>query len=238
MGLSDQTPWQIYASRALSNWGDRLWTFGIGIFMNKLDPHDLRLVAIYGLVMGISAIVLSPGIGGWIDRTKRLTAAITFLTVQNISVAIACTLLVGHFRLFSDIQVDDVILTCSFYFQASFQTLPGWVIPSAVIFVSAIANLASIGSKITVEKDWIVIISENDDDLLAKMNATFRTIDLTCLVIAPMMAGFVFAWTSTEIAAGVIAVWNLTSVFVEYYLLKVIYDKVPKIAVQKSFASK
>ena len=34
----------IYLSRGLSAWGDRLWAFGIGIFMNLMGPKNLRLL--------------------------------------------------------------------------------------------------------------------------------------------------------------------------------------------------
>ena len=89
--------WQIYVSRGLSNWGDRLWAFGIGIFMNKLDPSNLQLVAVFGFVMSISVIFFGPAIGGWVDRTKRLKSAITFLVLQNLTVAVTCVMLVIHF---------------------------------------------------------------------------------------------------------------------------------------------
>ena len=83
----------------MSAWGDRIWAFGVGIFMNKLDPDNLRLVAIYGFVMSISVIIFGSAIGNWIDRNKRLLAAKTFLAIQNVSVAVACVVLVGHFVL-------------------------------------------------------------------------------------------------------------------------------------------
>lgn len=89
--------WQIYVSRALSNWGDRLWVFGIGIFMNKLMPSSLILVAILGFAQGLSVIILGPAIGGWVDRTKRLTASVTFLFIQNFMVVINCVILALHF---------------------------------------------------------------------------------------------------------------------------------------------
>jgi iron-regulated transporter 1 len=44
--------------------------------------------------------------------------------------------------------------------------------------VATIANLASVGSKIVLEKDWIVVIAMDDQERLAKMNAVFRTVDL------------------------------------------------------------
>lgn len=50
-------PWKIYISRALSAWGDRLWSFGAGIFILDLAPENLRLAAIYGLVLNLGVII-------------------------------------------------------------------------------------------------------------------------------------------------------------------------------------
>ena len=46
---------------------------------------------------------------------------------------------------------------------------------------------------LAVEKDWIVVISGDDNDVLAKMNSVFRTIDLLCLLVAPSLAGSSFS---------------------------------------------
>jgi iron-regulated transporter 1 len=81
---SVQVSWIIFLSRGLSAWGDRLWAFGIGIFMNLLGPKDLRLVAVYGFSTSVSIIFFGATIGRWIDRTERLTSAKTFLGIQNL----------------------------------------------------------------------------------------------------------------------------------------------------------
>ena len=137
-------PWKIYISRTLSAWGDRLWSFGAGIFMVDLAPENLRLVSIYGLVLSISVIVFGAFIGDWIDKTKRLTTAKFFLAVQNLSTALSCILLGLYFG-----KVGE-------------SSWPDWLpdaVPVITIFLAAIAQLASVGSKIVVEKDWIVVIS-------------------------------------------------------------------------------
>ena len=69
---------QIYLSRALSGWGDRLWAFGAGIFMNLLAPQNLRLVAIYGFATSVSVIIFGAMIGSWIDKTTRLKVRFDF----------------------------------------------------------------------------------------------------------------------------------------------------------------
>ena len=101
-------PWKMYVSRALSAWGDRIWDFGLGIFMNKLAPENLRLVAIQGFVVSLSVIIFGAAIGNWIDRNKRLLAAKLFLSIQNVSVAIACTILVVNFVLFEEKVISEI----------------------------------------------------------------------------------------------------------------------------------
>ena len=101
-------PWKIYISRALSAWGDRIWAFAVGIFMNKLAPDNLRVVAIYGFVISISVIIFGAMIGNWIDRNKRLLAAKVFLSIQNLSVAVACLIILGHYLLWSEKVSNDI----------------------------------------------------------------------------------------------------------------------------------
>ena len=90
-------PWKLYCSRALSAWGDRLWAFGGGVFMVDLDPENLRLVAIYGMVLSVSVIIFGAYVGKWIDQTQRLKAAKVFLAIQNLSTALNCILLALYF---------------------------------------------------------------------------------------------------------------------------------------------
>lgn len=141
---ASRIPWKIYVSRALSAWGDRLWSFGAGVFMVNLAPEDLRLVSIYGLVLGVSVIIFGAFVGSWIDRTPRLKSAKVFLAIQNLTTAITCLIL-------------------GLYFHKSWQDqIPSWIgeaIPVVTIVLAAVAQVASVGSKIVVEKDWIVVIS-------------------------------------------------------------------------------
>ena len=95
-------PWQIYLSRALSAWGDRIWDFALGIFMNLINPESLRLAAIQGFLINISVIVFGSAVGNWIDGNQRLFAAKVFLIVQNVAVAIACSVLALHFFLLNE----------------------------------------------------------------------------------------------------------------------------------------
>ena len=67
--------WKLYLSRLLSAWGDRLWSFGFGLFLFRMHSTDLSLVAGYGLAMSLSNILFLANVGTWIDKTSRLIAA-------------------------------------------------------------------------------------------------------------------------------------------------------------------
>ena len=54
-----------------------------------------------GLVIAASVIVFGASVGRWIDRSRRITAARTFLTIQNTAVSL-CALLLAGFIQFRD----------------------------------------------------------------------------------------------------------------------------------------
>jgi len=209
--------WKLYCSRALTAWGDRLWSFGLGLLLFRIYPEDLRVVSAYGLANCVVNIIFGASIGNWIDSSQRLRAATTFLIIQNVSVALNCVLLATYFH-WRD-QADD-------YFGS-------WVtamVAAVSIVIALVSTLASAGSKIVVEKDWIVVIAGGDDDKLASLNSIFRTIDLVCLTAAPVLAGILFSYANYVIAACVIGGWNVCSVIFEYLLLVSIYKQFTTLA--------
>ena len=98
----------------------------------------------YGLVLSISVIIFGAFVGNWIDKSKRLTAARLFLAVQNLITALSCVILALYFGKIGE------------------NSWPTWLpqaVPIITIILADIAQIASVGSKIVVEKDWIVVIS-------------------------------------------------------------------------------
>merc|ERR1719300_295126 len=73
--------------------------------MLELRSNDLRLTATYGLVIAAAVIMFGASVGRWIDKTKRLTAAKTFLLIQNLCVSV-CALLLAGFIGYQDLPPD------------------------------------------------------------------------------------------------------------------------------------
>ncbi|KAF0288728.1 Solute carrier family 40 member 1 [Amphibalanus amphitrite] len=207
----------MYLVASLSAWGDRMWTFAVGLYMVYATPDSLRLTAIYGLVISTSVIALGASVGRWVDTTARLRAAQLSLLVQNCAVCCCAVLLMVGLQ----------------YAEYTASTWRGWLqilLQVLVILIADVAALASEANKITIQKDWVVVMAQGDQDTLAWMNSAFRTIDLGTYILAPVLVGQLMTFLSPVAAAGFMAGWNVLSLVVEYWLLRRVYSGVPQLA--------
>lgn len=79
----------------------------------------------------------------------------------------------------------------------------------------------------------VVVISEgHSPEKLARMNSAIRRIDLTCNLGAPVITGFIISFVSLKASAIALALWNLVSVWLEYWLFVSVYKETP--ALQES----
>ncbi|VDI15685.1 solute carrier family 40 (iron-regulated transporter), member 1, partial [Mytilus galloprovincialis] len=210
-----KTKLYVYVSHFLSAWGDRMWSFGVGLFLIRLSPGSLRLVAIYGFSKGASVLLFAAIIGDWIDNTPRLRAARLSLVLQNILVALCAVIVfvvVWYHETLRTLWPDEGALT---------------LFHALIIVVAILGDLASIARSISVERDWIVEICGRDKDLLATMTSRMRAIDLTTAILSPVATGQIVYFIALQYAAVFIAGWNLVSVFIEYFLIWKVYMEVP-----------
>ncbi|KAJ8349672.1 hypothetical protein SKAU_G00248020 [Synaphobranchus kaupii] len=218
-GFFTSAKFLIYLGHALSTWGDRMWNFAVAVFLVELYGNSLLLTAVYGLVVAGSVLLLGAIIGDWVDKNPRLKVAQTSLIVQNCSVILCGILFMVVFKFKN--QLDDLY--------------NGWLLTTCYIVVittANVANLASTATSITIQRDWIVVVSGEDRSKLADMNATVRIIDQLTNILAPMLVGQIMAFGSPFIGCGFIAGWNLCSMCLEYCLLWKVYLKTPALAIK------
>ncbi|XP_077978181.1 solute carrier family 40 member 1-like [Glandiceps talaboti] len=217
-----RTPgFMIYSTQSLSAWGDRMWRFSVGLYLVAIQANSLRLAAIYGLCLGMSSVMFGALIGDWIDRNPRLRVVRISLLIQN-STIIVCAVILG------------VLLLLESDIDAMWNGGLTYLLQGLVIMFGCIANLASIANKISIQKDWVVVVSGSDKGTLANLNATIRRIDLVINIVAPIVVGQIMTFASMFAGTVFIASWNLVSGFVEYYLLLMVYKRVPALAVKKN----
>ena len=159
------------------------WWFAGGLFMLQLDnSSSLQLTAVYGLVLAASVILLGAAVGNWIDKTRRIIAARSFLAVQNLSVALAATILRytvhARYMLFGgklhDQNFKSNFSVYLYWLQSTTETerdgwaeVNKWLVVVVSISPCAVARLASSGTVILIQRDWIVVIANGDNDRLA-----------------------------------------------------------------------
>jgi iron-regulated transporter 1 len=73
----------------------------------------------------------------------------------------------------------------------------------------------------------VVICSGHPAAVLTNTNSVIRRIDLSCKLLAPVLSGFVISFVSTEASAVALALWNIASVGLEYWLFVSVYNGVP-----------
>lgn len=74
----------------------------------------------------------------------------------------------------------------------------------------------------------VVVISEgHPPGQLTKMNSVIRRIDLICKLFAPVISGFIISFVSLTASAMTLALWNVISVCLEYWLLTSVYNGIP-----------
>ncbi|XP_022978152.1 solute carrier family 40 member 1-like isoform X2 [Cucurbita maxima] len=92
----------------------------------------------------------------------------------------------------------------------------------------AVGALSSLAGTILIEREWVVVISEHyPSEMLTNMNSTMRRIDLVCKLFSPVISGFIISFVSLKASAVTLAVWNIVSVWFEYWLFTSVYDGIP-----------
>ncbi|XP_002741254.1 ferroportin-like [Saccoglossus kowalevskii] len=213
----------IYCCQVLSSWGYRMWRFAIGLYLVEIAMDSLRLTAIYGLILCISSLMFSPLVGDWVDRTKRIRAIRIAIFLQNCCLVL-CSLLLA------------MILVLEGNIKLIWNGVLFIMVEIMIIVLGDCANLAGEAERISIQKDWVVVVAGTNKSKLANLNAVLLRIDLVINIVAPIAIGSIMTYGSMLIGALVIAAWNLIAGCVEYYLMSTVYKAVPALRIKKPTA--
>ncbi|XP_066372182.1 solute carrier family 40 member 1-like [Miscanthus floridulus] len=207
---------RLYAGHALARWGARMWEFSVGLYMIRIWPGSLLFTAIYGVVESSSVAVFGPIVGTLVDKLTYLQVLGLWLLVQSLSFIIAGASVTAL------LVYDDLKAT-------SFPVFMALVIVTNVS--GALAALSTLAGTILIEREWVVVIScRHPPAVLTGINSVVRRIDLSCKLLAPVFSGLVISFVSAQASAATLAVWNVASVGLEYWLFVSVYNGVPALA--------
>lgn len=202
----------LYVSHFMSMWNARGFEFGAILFLATIYPGTLLPMSLYALFRATAAVALSPTIGHLIDSRNRLSVIRISILGQRLAVAASCAVFALLFQ--QKDRIPSMAIT---------------LLLGLLVLLGCLEKLCSIMNTVAVERDWVVVIAMDDDEMLQVLNAQMRRIDLFCKLVAPLAIALLHGWSAT------VAVWatfgtNAMSVGVEYLLIARVFHQVPALA--------
>ncbi|KAK3949450.1 hypothetical protein QBC32DRAFT_219660 [Pseudoneurospora amorphoporcata] len=210
IGISRSLTLRLYTSHFLSTWNSRLFEAGVVYFLATIFPDNLLPVSLYALSRNLAAILFAVPVGHWIDTAHRLTVVRASIVGQRLAVAASC----GLFWALLELRLG---------WRAS-RLVDGLF--GASVLLACVEKLAAGVNLIAVERDWVVVITQGNDEARSKMNARMRRIDLFCKLLGPLTVALVAA-ASVKAAVYATLGMNLASVMVEYLCIETVFRRVP-----------
>ncbi|XP_057549647.1 solute carrier family 40 member 2-like isoform X2 [Amaranthus tricolor] len=200
----------LYVGQFLSRWSARMWEFSVALYMINIWPDSLLLTALYGVIESASVALFGPVVGQWVNKLTYAKVLQLWTLTQNVSFIVA--------------GITVVILLA----------YPGleWIIFVSLVMITylsgAMAVLSTLAGTILIEREWVVVMSEDQTSgVLTRLNSVLRRIDLVCKLGAPVISGFIISFVSLTASAMFLALWNVISVCLEYWLLSSVYNGIP-----------
>lgn len=203
----------LYLMHTFFAFTSRMWDMGIVLLIAHVTNNNMAIVALSGFLSTVSIFLFMGYLGRYLDATNRLTAAYMAVFMKIISVSLAY--LVGV------VLADETAVNPK--------------LPRLVYVLPCLGAVASMSfSTITqsVEKDWIVVLSDKSSAWLGGTNSVMSQIDLGCASLAPALAGFLFSSFSLSHTAVILLLTNATSAACLLYLLHYLYYAYPALALR------
>ena len=187
----------------------RMWDMANVLLIADLTNNSLFFVALANLLGSASVFFFMPYIGReFIDKTDRFIVIRTAIILKAISISLAYFLCAA----LSGIETDVIVI---------------------VYMLPILCSVAQIGFRIittSVERDWIVVLSDNDSKWLTETNGNLTNIDLACSSVAPAVTGVLFYVFSYQSTAILLLFLNASSALALYYFLTSVYHSWPALA--------
>jgi iron-regulated transporter 1 len=191
----------------------RMWEFSVIMLLTVIGPsNSFHLIATYGITVNLTIALFSPSIGSYIDEANRLRAVVLVTSMQNTCVVGCCICFIivlwGHIA-------------------------TGWALSLCVglIHVGGALNMLFQGlSNIILEREWVVVLAEDDDAWLRSITTNLKAIDLSSNVVAPFLVSVIQSVGSNCAVAWTLSILNFLMIYLQYLALLRIYQEVPALA--------
>ena len=203
--------------RFLTRSGDQAWDFAVPLVLLKLLPGELRVAAIYYLLVRLAHVLVFPKLASVIDRVSRFRAAKLGITFQLIGVVIGAAVIEAFGSLGARAENPYSV-----------------ILLMALVLGGVLSGLGSSFMDVSIAND--LVPSGLAKEELADFNGRLRQIDLFTEVASPIAAGLLLLIETPAaplLGFHLVALWNVLSFFPEYALLRSIFRSRPDLEAKK-----
>lgn len=232
----------LYSSYFFAAWGDRMWEFAAIIFLMQIFPTSLFPSSLFGFCENVAGIALGGTVGRYIDSTDRLTVMRTSIVGQNVVIFVATIIFVVAINRVDEGQAPPsptaaptkISSTHFFLNEAAAQNPQNLVTLVLIVLAGMVAKVTSSMNKISIHKDWSVVLAAGDSHSQTTLNTNLRRVDLSCAILAPLAVGVLSSALSPSFALKFICCWSFASLFVELWLSSAVYSAIPALGAPKT----
>lgn len=199
---------RVYISHALSTWNSRTFEFGAVLFLARIFPGTLFYASFYALVRAALTALLSSSVGRLIDGWDRLRCVRASIIWQRIPVALSC---LAFMALYLPRYGDTPWVS--------------WGLFGFTTVLACVEKLAAVANTVSIERDWVIVVSDELSVGREDLNAVMRRIDLLAKLLAPVFVSVIDEY-STFTAILVVFAQNILSVTIEYFAIAQVYQAV------------
>ncbi|KAF0720821.1 Aste57867_16 [Aphanomyces stellatus] len=210
----------LYTSHFLTSWIDRMWQYAVPLLLTELFPATLLQNVVFQLVVYVFLVLTMPFLGQFVDRVNRWRV-LRVAVVSTNAMVLASTAAFGMVVFLHETTPDHWLL---------------YPAMAVVLACSAVGQMFNDLQTLSLEKDWIVELSNWTDTPLAPWNTSFLRMDLTARILAPTAFTFLvdaFQGTSPLFLLVGIAAWAILLAPLEYATLADVYAFCPPLADKK-----
>ena len=159
----------LYVSHCFAQFSECAWQFALSLFLAAFANYQsLILVSMYGLIEGLTVCLLGAAAGRFVDGTNRLFAARFLIWTENVSVLIAtfcCYLLLSMNQ---GRQVPDEPSPDANWIERHLHGVPldasSILLLLGMFIFGPLAKILDRGFLVAIERDWVVVMSEEAAD--------------------------------------------------------------------------
>lgn len=207
--------WCLLVQHASNTGGDRTSEYLFYLLLVMLFRDTLLPSAVYGFATTLAGIIFSRWTGTLVDAHPKLSLVRACILVQKLSASLA--------------YLSFSVLFSSEPQPPSLSSFKNAALYSSILLSGSSLRVSTIAIQIAVEKDWVIAISNTNENHLSRLNVSLRRVDLFANLLSPLIVSIFTTTLSYRTTAMCMIVVSLVTLVFELYWVQIVYRAFPEL---------